>query len=142
MKLNHIELPRVNIQATTQQYIYSLNLISDSLGIPCLLLDSHNRIIYVNNVFCAANSVSRDEILNHKITEISMPRFAIYTKFAKQVKQQHAEIITTNQKRIYLEVAKQDDSSTATIVYKTPIFDLDTDVTQRLKIFHKLHSLL
>jgi glutaredoxin-related protein len=128
MKLNHIELPRVNIQATTQQYIYSLNLISDSLGIPCLLLDSHNRIIYVNNVFCAANSVSRDEILNHKITEISMPRFAIYTKFAKQVKQQHAEIITTNQKRIYLEVAKQADSSTATIVYKTPIFDLNNNL--------------
>lgn len=125
MKLNHIELPRVNIQATTQQYIDSLNLVSDSLGMPCLLLDSHNRIIYVNNVFCAANSASQDEILNHELTKISTPCFAIYTKFAKQVKKQHTEIITTNQKRIYLEVSKQADSLTATIVYKTPIFDLD-----------------
>lgn len=127
MKLNHIELPRVNIQATTQQYIYSLNLVSDSLGMPCLLLDEHNRIIYANNVFCAANNVSRDEILSHEITKIPAPRFAIYAQFAKQIKQKHAEIITTNQKRIYLEVAKHADSLTATIVYKTPIFNLDNN---------------
>jgi len=128
MKLNHLELPRINIQATTQQYIDSLNLVSDSLGMPCLLLDKQNRIIHVNNVFCAANSVFRDEILNHKITKISAPRFAIYAKFATQIKQQHAEIIAANQKRIYLEVAKQDDLSTATIVYKTPIFDLNNNL--------------
>lgn len=127
MKLNHTPLPRSSTTATLSEYIKSLDLISDSLGIPCLLLNNNNNIIYVNNIFCITENLTSEQLLDSVITHSTVAKFIMYQKFAKQINQQHEEIITLNQRRIYLEIDKSKTSSIASIVYKTPIFDLENN---------------
>lgn len=122
MKLNHMPLPRIKTQTTLVEYMHSLDLISNSLGMPCILLDENNTIVYVNSTFCEIEDTTSEQLLNTDITANNIPKFGIYQKFAKQI-QQHHEIITLNQKRIYLEINHSQTLSIANIVYKTPIFD-------------------
>lgn len=125
MKLNHTPLTRLKIQATLSEYIRSLNLVSNSLGTPCLLLNKDNNIIYVNDIFCITENISAKQIMNSLITNSPVAKFMMYQKFAEQINHQHQQIISLNQKRIYLEIDKSKTSSVASIVYKTPVFDLE-----------------
>ena len=127
MRLNHTPLPRTSTPTTLSEYIQSLDLISNSLGMPCLLLNKTNNIIYVNNVFCIAENLTSEQLLDNIITSNNANKFLMYQKFAKQINQQHQEIIELNQRRIYLEIDKSKTSSIASIVYKTPILDLENN---------------
>lgn len=127
MRLNHTPSPRTSTTVTLSEYIQSLDLISNSLGMPCLLLNKTNNIIYVNNIFCIAENLTSEQLLNNVITSSNANKFLMYQKFAKQINQQHQEIIELNQRRIYLEIDKSKTSSIASIVYKTPILDLENN---------------
>lgn len=127
MKLNHTPLPRSSTQTTLSEYIRSLDLISNSLGMPCLLVNQTNHIIYVNDVFCTIEDLTYKQLLDSVITNSTAPKFLMYQRSAEQIHQQHQEIIALNQKRIYLEIDKSKTESIASIVYKTPIFDLENN---------------
>lgn len=127
MKLNHTPLPRTSVTTILTEYTNSLDLISNSLGMPCLLLNKSNNIIYVNDVFCIAENLSPEQLLGNVITNSTVAKFIMYQKFAEQINQQHQEIIMLNQRRVYLEIDKSKASSIASIVYKTPIFDLENN---------------
>lgn len=127
MKLNHTPLPIAKTQATLSEYIHSLDLISNSLGMPCLLLNQTNQVIYVNNIFCSTENISSEQLINSEITRSTITKFLMYHKFAEQINQQHQEIIALNQRRVYLEIDKSKTSSIASIVYKTPILDAENN---------------
>ena len=68
----------------------------------CLILDVNNKILYASDNFCAVVGIQQSELVSKTIAEFAMPKLARYNLFAvSQIVQQHQEIITNNQRRIF-----------------------------------------
>ena len=124
MKLNYQEPIRLPVSADRQQYIHCVDIVSKSSGIACLILDEENRILYASYSFCAANQIERASLIGKIITQIATPKLARYSLFADQVSGQHQQIISNNERRIFLEINEHENLAEATISHKTPIYDL------------------
>ena len=123
MNLNYQDPIRSAVNINLQEYLNSTDIISKTLGMQCLILDANNKILYASNNFCETVGIQASDLIHKTITEFAMPKLARYNLFAKQVIQQHQEIIANNQRRIFLEINTTDTQAEATISHKTPVYD-------------------
>jgi hypothetical protein len=125
MNLNYQDPIRSAVNVNLQQYINSIETVTKSLGMQCLVLDNKNKILYASDNFCKTVGIQEPELIGKTVTQYAIPKLAMYSQFADQVTQQHQEIIANNQRRIFLEINTTENQSEATISHKTPIYDAD-----------------
>lgn len=125
MQLNYTDPLRFPVKVNTQQYIDSITIMCQSLGMQCIILDAENKILYASEAFCNEVGIKSQKLVGKIITHFAMPKLARYSLFKDQVTQQHHEIITKNQRRIFLEINTTETQAEATISHKTPVYDTE-----------------
>jgi hypothetical protein len=123
MKINYQEPQRYSINSNLEEYIKSIELTSNGLGICCLVVDKNNRILFASNNFCLATELAVETLCGEVVTKIVISKLARYHLFVNQIKKQHREIIANNQRRIFLEINANENLVDATVTHKTPVYD-------------------
>lgn len=125
MEYNYTQLERKKISTNRKEYIDSCGLLSNSLAYAFVILDELNRILFVNEAFNQLLKLEKPPKIGENFIK-KIP--GIFKESSiEQLIRTHAEIIKTNQRRIYLEVRKNENIVDAYIVHKTPVFDLDNN---------------
>ncbi len=121
MNLSFNQPIRQAVSATLDEYINSCQLMSQALGISQVLLDKENQIVFASPAFAQQFNFRIEELIgenfNHKMAGI------FSSSGIKQLDIVHAQIITKNHRRIYLEVCKKNTLVETHISHKAPVFD-------------------
>lgn len=123
MQLNFNQPIRQLINSTAQEYVTSCQLISDNLGTMDLILDINHQVVFASKMLNLQFSI-KEEISGKHLSIFIEQIFPANAVNIEELVTTHQQIISENQRRIYLEIHKQDNNTIeAYISYKTPIFD-------------------
>lgn len=126
MQLNFTEPLRTTIIASQNEYVNSAKLVCEALGLSSIILDKQSTVLFAYINTHQQTTAMSGELIGKKLSELAELILPTNVNI-EHIISTHDEIIRTNQRRIYLEIHKNNNIVDAYISHKTPIYDTENN---------------